>query len=229
MKIQKFGLLVAMIALLTACTSTSQYEIKGVLAHIPDGEMVYLSKIDENKADELIRLDSIVVHNEGFKFVGKIEQPTLGYLSFRNQKGRIPLFIEHGKTEVHIDLENFTSFALKGTTNNEALSEFERNLSMYKYNLLTYQGQQQRVYMEAMQQEDEEKMQQILRGYKKLQEDEQIFIANFLEQNQSSLTALYYLYFTSKEDFYQLKEVYDNLSETDKKSNLAQMAAVKMK
>lgn len=229
MKIQKYGLLLGMIALLTACTSTSQFEIEGVLAHIPDGEMVYLNKIDEKKPDELVRLDSIVVNKEGFKFVGKIDQPTLGYLSFRNQKGRIPLFIERGKTEVNIDLENFTSFALKGTPNNEALSEFERNLSMYKYNLLTYQGQQQRVYREAMQQKDEDKMQQILYGYKKLQEDEQVFIANFLQQNQSSLTALYYLYFTSKEDFSQLKSVYDHLSETDKKSNLAQMAAIKIK
>lgn len=229
MKIQKYGLLIGMIALLTACTSTSQFEIEGVLAHIPDGEMVYLNKIDEKKPDELVRLDSIVVNKEGFKFVGKIDQPTLGYLSFRNQKGRIPLFIERGKTEVNIDLENFTSFALKGTPNNEALSEFERNLSMYKYNLLTYQGQQQRVYREAMQQKDEDKMQQILYGYKKLQEDEQVFIANFLQQNQSSLTALYYLYFTSKEDFSQLKSVYDHLSETDKKSNLAQMAAIKIK
>lgn len=229
MKIQKYGLLLGMIALLTACTSNSQFEIEGVLAHIPDGEMVYLNKIDEKKTDELVRLDSIVVNKEGFKFVGKIDQPTLGYLSFRNQKGRIPLFIERGKTEVNIDLENFTSFALKGTPNNEALSEFERNLSMYKYNLLTYQGQQQQVYREAMQQKDEDKMQQILYGYKKLQEDEQVFIANFLQQNQSSLTALYYLYFTSKADFSQLKSVYDNLSETDKKSNLAQMAAAKMK
>lgn len=229
MKIKKSGLLLGLIALMSACTSNSQFEIKGVLAHVSDGEMVYLSKIDENKADEVIQLDSIVVNKEGFKFVGKIDQPTLGYLSFRNQKGRIPLFIERGKTEVNIDLDNFTSFNLKGTPNNEMLSEFERNLSMYKYNLLNYQGQQQRVYMEAMQQKDEDKMQQILQGYKKLQEDEQIFITNFLQQNQSSLTALYYLYFMSKEDFSQLKNVYDNLSESDKKSNLAQIAAAKLK
>jgi|GEM_PF-3986477 len=225
MKIRKYGLLFGVVTLLAACTSNNKYEIEGILAHVPEGEMIYLSKIAENNPEELIKLDSIVVKNQGFKFTGKIEQPTLGYLSFGNQKGRIPLFVESGKTQVNIDLDNFTSFALKGTANNEALSEFERNLSLYKYNALSYQGQQQQAYMEAMKQNDEEKMQQILHGYKKLQDDEHIFVTNYLQQNQSSLTALYYLYFTSKEDFSQLKNVYDNLSETDKKSNIAQLSA----
>jgi len=100
---------------------------------------------------------------------------------------------------------------------------------LYKYNILTYQGKQQQVYMEALQQKDEAKMQQVLQGFKKLQEDEQLFISNYLNQHQTSLTALYYLYFTSKEDVSQLRTVYDNLSETDKKSNLAQLAAEKIK
>lgn len=229
MKICTQWLLLGIAVVLTSCNSKTQFEIEGILAHVPDGEMIYLSQIADTNAEELIKLDSIIVKDERFKFVGKIDQPTLGYLSFRDQKGRIPLFIESGKTEVNIDQENFTSFALKGTLNNETLSEFERNLSLYKYNLLSYQGQQQTVYMEAMQQKDEEKMQQILQGYKKLQEDQNIFIANYLEQHQTSLTALYYLYYTSKDDFTQLKMVYDNLSETDKKSNLAQLVEEKIK
>ncbi|MCS4239729.1 hypothetical protein M2306_001889 [Myroides gitamensis] len=222
-------LLLGIAVVFTACNSKTQFEIEGTLAHVPDGEMIYLNKVADTNANELIKLDSIVVQNEGFKFMGKIEQPTLGFLTFRDQKGRIPLFIENGKTQVTIDQDNFTSFALKGTLNNETLSEFERNLSLYKYNILTYQGQQQQVYMEAMQQKDETKMQQILLGFKKLQEDEQLFISNYLSQHQTSLTALYYLYFTSKEDLSQLKMVYENLSETDKKSNLAQLVAEKIK
>ncbi|QQU02457.1 DUF4369 domain-containing protein [Myroides odoratus] len=222
-------LLLGIAVVFTACNSKTQFEIEGTLAHVPDGEMIYLNKVADTNANELIKLDSIVVQNEGFKFMGKIEQPTLGFLTFRDQKGRIPLFIENGKTQVTIDQDNFTSFALKGTLNNETLSEFERNLSLYKYNILTYQGQQQQVYMEAMQQKDETKMQQILLGFKKLQEDEQLFISNYLSQHQTSLTALYYLYFTSKEDLSQLKMVYENLSETDKKSNLAQLVAGKIK
>jgi len=222
-------LLLGIAVVLTACNSNTQFEIEGTLAHVPDGEVIYLNKVTETNANELIKLDSIVVQNERFKFVGKVEQPTLGFLSFRDQKGRIPLFIESGKTQVTIDQDNFTSFALKGTLNNETLSEFERNLSLYKYNILTYQGKQQQVYMEALQQKDEAKMQQVLQGFKKLQEDEQLFISNYLNQHQTSLTALYYLYFTSKEDVSQLRTVYDNLSETDKKSNLAQLAAEKIK
>lgn len=222
-------LLLGIAVVFTACNSKTQFEIEGTLVHVPDGEVIYLNKVAETDANELIKLDSIVVQNEGFKFVGKIEQPTLGFLTFRDQKGRIPLFIENGKTQVTIDQDNFTSFVLKGTLNNETLSEFERNLSLYKYNILTYQGQQQQVYMEAMQQKDEAKMQQILQGFKKLQDDEQLFISNYLSQHQMSLTALYYLYFTSKEDLSQLKMVYDNLSETDKKSNLAQLVAEKIK
>lgn len=229
MKRYKQWLLLGIAIALTACTSKNQFEIEGTLVNIPDGEIIYLNKIDETHADELIKLDSVVVKNEGFRFVGNAEYPTLGYLSFRNQKGRIPLFIESGKTQVNMDLSNFTSFDLKGTLNNEMLSEFERNLSMYKYSLLSYQGEQQSVYMEAMKQKDEAKMQQILQKYKKLQEDQQVFIANYLEQNQASLTALYYLFYTSKDDFSQLKRVYDNLSEIDKKSNLAQLAIEKMK
>ena len=214
---------------LTACTSKTRFEIEGTLTNVAEGEMIYLNKVADTDANELIKMDSITVRNEGFKFAGHVDQPTLGYLSFRDQKGRIPLFIENGKTQVVLDQENFTAFALKGTLNNETLSEFERNLSLYKYNLLNYQGQQQNAYMEALQQKDEAKMKQILHGYTKLQEDENTFISNYLDQHGNSLTALYYLYFTSKDDFTLLQSVYDNLSEIDKQSNLATLAATKLK
>ncbi|MBB1138922.1 DUF4369 domain-containing protein [Myroides sp. WP-1] len=228
MKINKLTLLFGIAIVLTACNSNAKFEIEGTLAHAVEGEMIYLNKIADTNPEELIKMDSVVVKNEGFAFTGKIEEPTLGYLSFREQKGRIPLFIENGKTQVNVDFDNFTSFALQGTPNNEVLSEFERNLSLYKYNLLSYQGKQQSAYMEALKQKDEEKMKQILHGYTKLQQDQNGFINNYLDQHQTSLTALYYLYFTSKDDLTSLKVVFDNLSETDKKSNLAKLTAAKL-
>ncbi|MGG5506390.1 MULTISPECIES: DUF4369 domain-containing protein [unclassified Myroides] len=228
MKINKQMLLFGIAIILTACNSNANFEIGGTVAHAADGEVIYLNKVADTNPEELIKIDSVVVKNEEFSFTGKVEEPTLGYLSFREQKGRIPLFIENGKTQVSVDLDNFTSLALQGTPNNEVLSEFERNLSLFKYNLLSYQGNQQNAYMEALQQKDEEKMKQILHGYTKLQQDQNVFITNYLDQHQTSLTALYYLYFTSKDDLTALKSVYENLSQTDKKSNLAKLAAAKI-
>lgn len=229
MKRYKYGLFLGIVLVFTACHTNTTFEIKGTLAHVPDGTLVYLNQVGDTQDEEEIKLDSLVVKGDEFRFEGKIDQPTLGYLSFQNQKGRIPLFIERGKTEVNINQENFTSFALKGTQNNEELSEFERNLSLYKYNLLNYQGQQQTAYMEALEQKDEEKINQILTTYKKLQEEQNTFISNFLEQHKTSLTALYYLYYTSGEDLTQLATVYESLSKTDKKSNLAKLVTEKLK
>ncbi len=229
MKRYQYGLLFGIALMFTACHTNTAFEIEGALVNVPDETWVYLNQVGVTQEVEGIKLDSMLVKDNVFRFEGKIDQPTLGYLSFQNQKGRIPLFIESGKTEVNINQENFTSFALKGTQNNEELSEFERNLSLYKYNLLSYQGQQQSTYMEALQNKDEEKINQILSTYKKLQEDQAIFIDNFLAQHKTALTSLYYLYYTSGDDVTQLTAVYESLSETDKKSNLAQLVAEKIK
>ncbi|MBB1150704.1 DUF4369 domain-containing protein [Myroides sp. NP-2] len=229
MKKYKMGLFLGIALALTACNSKTNFEITGSLINVPDGTYVYLNQVGNAQDETGVKLDSMVVQGNVFRFEGKIDQPTLGYLSFQNQKGRIPLFIESGKTEVNINQDNFTSFALKGTENNEVLSEFERNLSLYKYNLLSYQGQQQNAYMEALQNKDEEKMNQIVATYKKLQDDQNIFVSNYLEQHKTSLTALYYLYYTSGDDLTQLTEVYESLSETDKQSNLAKLVADKLK
>lgn len=230
MKTFNYWLGLSVITLFASCNlSSNNFVVEGTLGNMPDNTLVYLNKIADTNAEELIKLDSTFVKNNTFKFEGKVAYPTLGYLSFRDQKGKIPLFIESGKTQVSIDQDNFTAFDLKGTSNNETLSEFERSLSLYKYNILMYQGQQQQAYAEALEKKDEAKIKLILGKYKGLQDDQSTFIGNYLDQHSTSLTALYYLFYTSKDDLSQLKQVFDNLSETDKQSNLAQLVALKIK
>ncbi|WP_413512250.1 DUF4369 domain-containing protein [Myroides odoratus] len=230
MKTFNYWLGLSVIILFASCNlSSNNFVVEGTLANMPDNTLVYLNKIADTNAEELIKLDSTFVKNNTFKFEGKVAHPTLGYLSFRDQKGKIPLFIESGKTQVSIDQDNFTAFDLKGTSNNETLSEFERSLSLYKYNILMYQGQQQQAYAEALEKKDDATIKLILGKYKGLQDDQSTFIGNYLDQYSTSLTALYYLFYTSKDDLSQLKQVFDNLSEKDKQSNLAQLVALKIK
>lgn len=230
MKKNKYFLFIGIVALVTSCNlSTPKFELDGTLANMPDDTMLFLNQLSETNPEEVIKLDSTLVKNGQFKFEGKIKNPTLGFLSFKDQKGKVPLFIEQGKIHISINQDNFNSTDIKGTVNNEALSDFERNLNLYKYNLLSYQGQQQGVYMEALEKNDQEKIKEILEAFKKIQEDQAIFITNYLDTNDQSLTSLYYLYLTSSEDLTQLTSVYNKLAETDKKSNLAQLVALKLK
>ena len=228
MKNKKTGLLVGTSVLIMSCNlSSKQYEIHGNLANDVDSTIVYLHEISPTDPNLSIAIDSIEVKNNQFIFTGQKEVPSIGYITFKNQEVKFPLFIENGKNMINLDLDDPVAFTLTGTVNNEQLDQLRKSINLYKHNQLIFRRDNQSTYLAALQTNDTEELHRIMEEFNKLKKQEETVLDKYFSINNNTLTSLNYLYNNYK-DNPKYKEllaiVYKNLSENDKKSNIAQLS-----
>lgn len=230
MKTKKTRLLIGISVLIMSCNlSNKQYEIHGNLANDIDNTVVYLHEISSTDPNQSITIDSIEVKNNQFIFTGQKDISSIGYISFKNQEGKFPLFIENGKTMIDLDLDNPIAFTLTGTVNNEQLDQLRKSINLYKHNQLIFRRDNQSTYLAALQTNDTEELHRITEEFNKLKKQEETVLDEYFSINNNTLTSLNHLYNNHK-DNPKYKEllplVYKNLSENDKKSNIAQLSKI---
>jgi thiol-disulfide isomerase/thioredoxin len=115
-------LLLAFIAIATlACSEKKSYTINGsVEEENLNGQTVYLkTKVNE----QLESIDSTVVADKKFKFVGKVDAPEIYYISFANRQGGYTVIVDNAVIDVNI---NANDFSVSGTELNNAVTEFKK-------------------------------------------------------------------------------------------------------
>ncbi|MDR2293303.1 MAG: AhpC/TSA family protein [Prevotellaceae bacterium] len=115
-------LLLAFIAIATlACSEKKSYTISGTVEEEDlNGQTVYL-KTRVNTT--LKSIDSTVVANKKFKFVGKIDTAEIYYIFFANRRNGYPFIADNAVIDVNIGKDDFS---VGGTELNNILSKFRK-------------------------------------------------------------------------------------------------------
>ena len=110
------------LAVLTACSGSDSYRIKGELYGVPDGTVVSLGVIEMNN---LVTLDSMALKNGKFSFKGDTYEPQVAFVTFDidDMMNGCQFFLENGRISVSYDAETGTQH-IGGTVNNDAFQAF---------------------------------------------------------------------------------------------------------
>lgn len=113
-------LFLAGMATLAACQSDPSYKIKGTTENIENGDTIYLQ---EYKGGVMTKLDSTVVQEGSFFFVGRQDDAVNRYITYTkgNKRYFTDLFLENGNIEVMLGEKSQVS----GTPNNKTYNEIK--------------------------------------------------------------------------------------------------------
>ena len=92
----------------------TDYTINGNAEGVYNGIRVYLKTFDFNEIKEKI-IDTAIVMNEKFSFVGKVENPELRSLTIDNIGGKLSFIIENNTIDIRIDKENIAASTVSGS------------------------------------------------------------------------------------------------------------------
>ncbi len=118
---------VILVVLVTGGCKNNNIEIKGKLEHAKSGEYIYL---EELKADNLIKVDSVALPDDGeFSFSRRIESPAF-YLLLTDRTSFLTMLLEPGQNIVlnaYSDSLNYPS-SITGSAGTGLLVEYNRKL-----------------------------------------------------------------------------------------------------
>ncbi|MGL4518480.1 MAG: redoxin domain-containing protein [Phocaeicola sp.] len=120
MKKISYLFLAAGIATFAACQSEPSYRVKGTTENIENGDTIYLQ---EYKGGVMTKLDSTVVQEGSFFFIGRQDSAVNRYITYTkgNKRYFTDLFLENGNIDVKLGEKSQVS----GTPNNKIYSEIK--------------------------------------------------------------------------------------------------------
>jgi peroxiredoxin len=134
-------LMIAMIAL--SCKQPEPkkdgYVISGTAKGVYDGVRAYLKTSDERGRD--VYQDTAIVFNEKFAFKGKIDVPEMWYLSVNSVPGKFPIIVENDNITVEVNKKNMNESKVSGTKANDALSEYNKQVTLLVNKRNTFNNQ----------------------------------------------------------------------------------------
>ena len=123
---KKFTYLLAVAAMMTACSGNKGYVVTGTVEGGADGETVYLQKREKRN---LVKLDSAVITNGTFTFEGTQDTAMNCYVTWAPEGKESLLmnfFLENGNINIKLTRDNDSA---TGTANNDAYQEIRFQIS----------------------------------------------------------------------------------------------------
>jgi peroxiredoxin len=115
-------LAISSVAVMLLSCSTSEYKINGTIEGATD-QMVVLKTMQDN---ELVAVDSTMMTNGKFEFVGSVEVPDIYAVDFKSPEDRLILFLENSNITISGNVDNIMSSEIKGSATQDLLLEFNQ-------------------------------------------------------------------------------------------------------
>lgn len=188
---RKFLTVIGAAAFLASCNSTPEgYTITGETKGIADGTKVYIEKIDPTTGQPSA-IDSTDVKGNAFTFKGNAQNPDFNFIHFADGDGRVPVIIENGNIAVAFDKENLENNKATGTKNNDEFISFSNQSTEIDKKIMAFQEANQDAFMQAKEQNDEAKMDEIMDKLYAIYDEKDAFLEEYLEKNPKSFTTLF--------------------------------------
>jgi len=200
--------------ILTSFFVNAQHSIEGKVVGFENGTKVYiLQQVD----DESIKIDSTEIRNNTFTIKNNsTPEIDLYYIELGTTQEYIFTFImESGIIKFSFDKDNPSKVSVSGTTNNDLMTSYNKVAMQIQDEIMDFQNQNQKKFMEAQQKDDKETMQLLFDQVTKLQQkyiDQNI---NFCTTNKDSYITLLLIEQLSLSDAItldQVKNLYNNLN-----------------
>jgi len=175
--------------LLFSCQEkNSGYTIDGTIDSIEDGEKVYIELQDETGG--LSPIDTAVVENGKFKFIGKTEQIEMAYLQISSLQGKIPFIIENQKIVITAYKDSIAASKIEGSYQTDELSKFNKDFKTLQDKAQQFQMDNMVAYQKASQEEDMETIQRIQEEFGAIQDDIKNYMSAYASENPKSYVSL---------------------------------------
>jgi peroxiredoxin len=120
-------LIVALLAFSCKKENRTDFIINGNAPGIYDGVRIYLKYIDE-KGKEIVS-DTAIVFEEKFKMDGKVEEPTMHFLSVNGIEGNAMFMLENSELDLEINKQNLMESKVTGSESNEGFVAFQTGMN----------------------------------------------------------------------------------------------------
>ena len=123
---KKFIYLLAVAAIVAACSGNKGYVVTGTVEGGADGDTVFLQKVDGRN---LVKVDSAVITKGTFTFKGVQDTAANRYVTYRpaGKEGILmDFFLENGKINIALTRDNDSA---TGTANNDAYQEIRNKIN----------------------------------------------------------------------------------------------------
>ncbi|MCL6265837.1 TlpA disulfide reductase family protein [Flagellimonas myxillae] len=174
------------LALMVSCNSKKDgYTLSGTITgELDNGTRIFLRTTDS--LNQLIAVDTAVVENGAFEFVGVQNNPKLHYVMVESAMGNIPLILENGDIDLKFQKDSLSHARVKGTPQNDLFMKFmgeSRKLSDRARSM-------QNDMRNAAQQRDTATVTALREEYIEFQDDVKNFNIDFAKQNPNALISV---------------------------------------
>ncbi len=171
---------------LTSCGPKNQYKIVGSVTGIDSGT-VYLQK---REAGEWKIIDSTELVSGKFNLKGTIDSPELWYVSVKDAKVYIPLFVENSVITVDILADSVDGTSIKGSQTQDVYQNYLKQMEPINEEMnATYSD-----YRKAKEADDEVAMAKADSLYELVEAKQKDEILAFAKENNTSVVAPYLIY-----------------------------------
>src|SRR6056297_2515202 len=167
------------IAFLFSCSTEPKYTVEGTIEGLNAGSAV-LQKVKDGQMETI---DSVSIQNGEFKFTGTVEMPEYHIIKFADTLDAIPLFLENTKVKIVAHIDSIPNADIEGSEVTTLYRSFEDQLMNYNMQFRKMRNE----YMQANMGGDMEKVKQIEAEYLKVEEQQQQYIKDFIDENSSTV------------------------------------------
>lgn len=182
------------------------YSVKGTIDAIEDGEQVFIEVPSEMGG--VVAIDTAVVKNGTFEFVGKAEEIKLAYIQIGTLQWKIPFVLENEKITVTAYKDSLQASKAGGSYNNEELTKFNANFDKISAKIDKFNKENMAEITTARQNNDTEALEKLEKEYKALEGEVRGYMESYASENPKAFVSLMLLSHLSNNpdtDFEKLK------------------------
>ena len=209
---RKIVIMLAVAAAFASCEEDKGYTISGDAPKMEDGQMVYVSEIDE-KTNRPNRIDSTSIKDERFELdLQDPETPNLSFLEFEGTPGNVIYISENEEINFKIHKDSLRTSEVNGGKENRLLQEYLGHLA--KVNEKVMKGRTE--MRSAFQEKDSTTLISLQETEKEIIDNDKVFKKKIVQENPDSFVSIMVISDMLRMKSYpvnEIKEMYDGLSE----------------
>jgi len=221
---RKIIVMLAVAAAFTSCQDDKGYFISGNAPEMEDGQMVYISEIDEN-TNRPNRIDSTTIKDGSFELdLEDPETPNLSFLEFEGAQGNVIFISENEKINFKVYKDSLRASEVTGGKENRLLYDYLAHLE--KVNEKVMEGRT--AMRSAFQEQDSTELTSLQDTEKEILDNDKVFKKKIVKENPDSFVAIMVISDMLRMKSYpvnEIKEMFDGLSEDVKNTAIGKQIA----
>lgn len=212
---------IAGVLVLAGCDNNPKYRINGTVKGLDTAYLYLVTYAGKN----LDTLNQTIVKNGKFSLSGTTEKKQDAFIMIKGQRGGFHIILENADFDANIDIEKYEESKITGTPSQDLLNRFNDLTAQ----LRKKSEEMQPLYMQAVQDKNEEKIKSIVKEFEDLAKEISEKRNELIKANpDNNLSLKMFLQQISENDPEKNEEIYAALSEDLKNSEEGKKAKTQL-